>query len=165
MIWAQDRKGALGTGTDMVWRVPADSRFFKETTLGSPVIMGRASWEALGRRALPGRLNIVLSTQPDYSVSGAVLTHSLKEAIEVASADSQLVWIAGGAKVYAEAMSIADELVVTDVDLEVTGHDKLVYAPEIHEQNWEIDGERSDRHWREHSGDARWRVTYYRRRR
>lgn len=164
MIWAQDRNRALGTGTAMAWRVPADSRFFKDTTFGFPVIMGRSSWEALGCKPLPGRLNLVLSRQSDYPVPGGKLAGSLPEAIEVASASSDLVWIAGGAKVYAEAMEFADELVVTDLDLEVSGRDHLVYAPLIDTDLWEVDEQRSDVDWRDRSGDARWRVTYYRRR-
>ncbi len=82
-IWAQDRTGVLGSGSDMLWHVPDDSAFFKRTTMGAPVIMGRASWEALGR-ALPGRTNIVITRNPSYPAPGAVVVHSLDEALEAA---------------------------------------------------------------------------------
>lgn len=168
-IWAQDRQGVLGTGTQMCWHVPADFRHFKNSTLGAPIIMGRSSWEALGA-ALPGRLNIVMTRSRDYQAEGAVVVHSLGEALQVATQQAEadgidVVWITGGAAVYAEAMEIVDELVVSDLDLDVSDRTPadtpLVYAPSIDREIWRVDEERSDTDWRPVSGDARWRVTTY----
>lgn len=180
-IWAQDRTGVLGSGTGMLWRVPADFTHFKSATLGCPVIMGRASWEALGR-ALPGRTNIVITRNPSYPAPGAVVVHSLDEALEAAiralppAEDStsptsttrvHTVWIAGGSRVYAEAMDRVDELVVTDLDLDVAASGDagpLVRAPRIDPARWVADPTRSDTDWRPRSGDSRWRVTTWVRR-
>lgn len=162
MIWAQDRNGLLGTGTGMAWRVPADFAHFKRTTMGSPVIMGRASWEALSDAApLPGRKNIVVTRRAMFHAPGAEVAHSLEEAIMLARWSSHHIWIAGGGEVYAEAMGIADELVVSDLDIEIEHSGRAVYAPTISPSQWQIDPERSDTDWREKSGDARWKVTTY----
>jgi dihydrofolate reductase len=165
MIWAQDANGLLGTGTDMVWNVPDDFQHFKNETMGNPVIMGRGSWEALGCKPLPGRKNIVMTEQPDYVAPGAEVVHSLEEALAIARWSSGKTWIAGGANVYEQAMSIADELVITDLELEAdTGGGPAVYAPKISDKYWRVDESRSDTDWRPKSGDARWRVTTYVRR-
>ena len=155
----------------MVWRVPADFAHFKSHTMGCPVIMGRSSWEALDG-ALPGRDNIVLTRSRTYHAEGAKVVHSLGQALEVASwaaqrDQAQVIWVAGGAQVYAEAMDIVDELVISDLDLDVAaqGHTgPLVHAPAIDPGIWAADPERSDATWRDQSGDARWRVTTYVRR-
>lgn len=163
MIWAQDANGVIGDGKGMVWSVPDDSRYFKDRTSGYAVVMGRGSWDALGRRPLPNRENIVVTRQNEYQAPGAHVAHSLEEGIELGSKFSELVWIAGGSHIYAEGMALADELVVTDLELTVEG-ESLVCAPEISEAEWRIDEERSDADWRPRSGDARWRVTTYVRR-
>lgn len=165
MIWAQDKNGVLGNGIEMLWHVPEDFKHFKAATLGHPVIMGRGSWEALGGKPLPGRLNVVITGQKDYVAEGAKVTHSLQQAVAVAQTSAELVWIVGGARVYADAMGIADELVVTDLDLEVAVAPDLVYAPTIDAESWWADPARSDAQWRPRSGDARWKVTTYLRRR
>ena len=170
-IWAQDRTGVLGSGTGMLWHVPADFAHFKAETLGCPVIMGRASWEALGG-ALPGRTNVVITRDRSYAAPGATVVHSLGEAMEVAtpapcSPGRATVWITGGARVYAEAMDLVDELVVTDLDLDVVAagpSGPVVHAPRIDPSEWVADPARSDAEWRPRSGDARWRVTTWVRR-
>ena len=96
---------------------------------------------------------------------GAKVAHSLQQAVAVAQTSAELVWIVGGARVYADAMGIADELVVTDLDLEVAVAPDLVYAPTIDAESWWADPARSDAQWRPRSGDARWKVTTYLRRR
>lgn len=170
-IWAQDRSGVLGSGTGMLWHVPADFAHFKSATLGCPVVMGRASWEALGQ-ALEGRTNIVITRNRSYQAPGATVVHSLGEAMEVAThspfdCPRPTVWITGGSHVYAEAMDLVDELVVTDLDLDVLeshGEAEVVRAPRIDPAEWVADPARSDTGWRPRSGDAAWRVTTWVRR-
>lgn len=169
-IWAQDRHGVLGTGSGMCWHVPADFKHFKDTTMGAPIIMGRSSWEALGG-ALPGRMNIVMTRSRDYEAAGGVVVYSLGEALEVATQQAtadgvDVVWIVGGGLVYAEAMEIVDELVISHLDIDVreceaTAGKSLVYAPVIDPEIWRVDESRSDSDWRPVSGDARWKVTTY----
>ena len=102
-IWAQDRTRVLGTGSAMLWHVPADFAHFRSATLGCPVIMGRASWEALGG-ALPKRPNIVITSDPDFDAPGARVVTSLEAAVDLGCslADTlaaPTVWITGGGQV------------------------------------------------------------------
>jgi Dihydrofolate reductase len=155
----------------MLWHVPADFAHFRSETLDCPVIMGRASWESLGG-ALPQRPNIVISSNPDYDAPGAQVVTTLEAAVDLGRAlatasGASTVWITGGGRVYAEAMDLVDELVVTDLDLDaVTGgyRGHVVRAPEIDPAVWVEDPARTDADWRPVSGDARWRVTTWVRR-
>ncbi len=167
-IFAQDVNGVIGDGYRMLWRVPGDLAFFKSQTMGCPLIMGRGSFEAMGG-PLPGRTNIVLTTNRDYSADGAHVVHSLEEAFSLAEeaaqgTDTKTIWVIGGAQVFASTMDMVDELYVTDLDLKVTpeADAHLVYAPTIDPHDWEVVS--TDKEWRERSGDAPWRVTVYRRR-
>lgn len=189
-IWGQDIHGVIGDGAAMLWRVPADFAFFKEQTTGCPIIMGRSSFEALGR-PLPNRANIVLTRDVRYSSPGIVVVHSLDEAFAVAEAAAEemgasTVWVTGGGHVYAETMDMVDRLVVTyldiaasapaatdsitsvgtvtTTDLDSPAADNLVFAPVIDPQKWAVVTSESDEDWREHSGDARWMVRVYDRR-
>lgn len=161
MIWAQDKNGVLGANGGMLWRVPADFKHFKEVTWGHPVIMGRASFLALGA-ALPSRRNIVLSRTPGFSAPDVEVADSLESALKLCAGQPE-VWITGGGGVYREAMPLADLLAVTELDLEASlppGAD-VTYAPAIDSRYWRLDASRSDTDWRERSGDAAWRVKYY----
>ena len=166
-IWAQDRGGVLGSGGGMLWHVPGDFAHFKAATMGCPIIMGRRSWEALGR-ALPGRTNIVITRTPGYEAAGAFVVSSIDEALdaareETARTDAPYIWITGGAQLYAETLPLLDEAVVTDLELDVAASApeglSFVYAPPLDPALWRRDEERSDAEWRERSGDARWKVS------
>lgn len=154
-IWAQDRNGVIGSGTGMLWRVPADQAFFKEQTMGQPIIMGRASWEALGG-ALPGRENIIITSKMGYVAPGATVVSSLAQAL--AHVEGEDAWITGGAQVYAQTINLVDRLVVSQLDLEVGPG---VKAPPIDPKLWRLDPAQSDSQWRPQSGDARWRIEVY----
>lgn len=162
MIWAEDKNHVIGSGSDMLWHVPADFAHFKATTMGHPVLMGRASWQALGAKALPGRRNIVITRQKDFQAPNAQVAHSLDQALELCDGES-LVWITGGAQIYRQALPLADFLVVSELDLEVPNDTALVYAPVIDPGDWKLNAAESDTHWRPKSGDARWRVRVYER--
>lgn len=168
-IWAEDRNGIIGTGHSMLWSVPADQQFFKNTTMGAPMVMGRASWEAQGG-ALPGRANIVVTRDQDYKAEGALVVHTLHDAFELAAKEARKVgadhaWITGGGNVYEQTMDRVDELIVSELDFAVpdSGSDR-VRAPNIDAAVWQVDEARSDTEWRPKSGDARWKVTTYVRR-
>lgn len=167
MIWAQDRRGALGSGTGMLWHVPADYGFFKRQTMGHPILMGRNSWESMDCQALPGRRNIVITRSEFYEAPGADVVGSLEEAIALGRVceGGELVWITGGAQIYEIGMDVADFLVVSHLDLDASSdEEQVVYAPTIDGSEWELDGAASDTDWRPVSGDARWRVEVWRRR-
>lgn len=165
-IWAQDRRRVIGSGTGMLWRVPADLAFFKRTTDGAPIVMGRASWEALGG-ALPGRDNIVITGRAGYEAPGATVVTSLDGALaqareSAARLGADTVWITGGARVYAETIDLVDRLVISQLDLEI-GADAgpVVYAPRVDPDRWRLSEALSDPDWRPRSGDARWRVCVF----
>ncbi|MDU0969107.1 MAG: dihydrofolate reductase [Actinomycetaceae bacterium] len=173
LIWAQDRSGGIGTGDSMAWHVPADFTHFRACTTGCPIIMGRRTFDSLGRRCLPGRHSIVLTGDPTLEAPPATIVHSLDQALAACAGETEPAWIIGGAHLYAQALPLASTLVVTTVDL--PGH-LPVRAPEIPQSQWRRvpgDAERTgwrsglvsdpDGTWREKSGDARWRVDVWER--
>lgn len=129
LIWAQARGGVIGRDGVMPWHLPEDLAHFKRTTLSHPVIMGRRTWDSLPPRfrPLPGRVNIVVTRQPDWQATGAQRASSLHEALQWCE-PAERAWIIGGAQIYAQALPLADELVVTEIDAEVEGD---AFAPAI----------------------------------
>jgi len=106
----------------MPWHVPEDLAHFREVTLGSPVLMGRRTWESFPERfrPLPGRRNIVVTRSQEWAADGAERAGSLDEALALAG-DAPSAWIIGGGQLYREAISRADVLEVTELDLDVAG--------------------------------------------
>ncbi len=120
-IVAVSENGVIGKDGKLPWRLPADLQHFKSRTMGRPVVMGRKTWDSIGK-PLPGRVNVVLTRQADWRAEGAVVAHSLDEALalpEVASADE--VMIIGGELLFAEALPRCDELELTRVHTELEG--------------------------------------------
>lgn len=118
LIWAQAPGGVIGRDGGMPWHVPEDLAHFKSVTLGSPVVMGRGTWDSLAPRyrPLPGRLNIVITGQQEWSADGAVVAHSLAEALQAAAAEgTEWVWVIGGGAIFAQAIDSADRLEVTEL--------------------------------------------------
>jgi dihydrofolate reductase len=103
----------IGRGSGLPWRLPVDMKRFQDLTMGRSVIMGRKTFEGIGR-PLPGRKNIVITRQADFRAEGCVTARSLKEAIDACRGEAE-VFIAGGASVYAEAMQMADRIYLTRV--------------------------------------------------
>lgn len=119
LIAAVARNRVIGRQNTLPWRLKGDLQHFKRTTLGSPVIMGRKTWESLGR-PLPGRLNIVISRNPDYAADGATVVDGMAGAMSAAG-DAQKVFLIGGAQLYAQAIDAADRLILTEVQADVEG--------------------------------------------
>ncbi|NRB70996.1 MAG: dihydrofolate reductase [Xanthomonadales bacterium] len=115
LVAAMARNGAIGLEGRMPWHLPAELKHFKKTTLGKPVVMGRKTWESIGR-ALPGRQNLVVSRNKQLQLEGAQLVSSLVEAIE--AAEGTEVMIIGGGELYRQALPLASRLVLTTVELE-----------------------------------------------
>jgi dihydrofolate reductase len=122
LIAAVARNGAIGHNNKLLWRLPEDTRWLREQTTGFPVIMGRRTWDSLPERfrPLPNRTNIVVTRQRDWSAAGAITTHSLAEAI-TAAGDAPRLFVIGGAELYAAALPIADELVLTELGADFEG--------------------------------------------
>ncbi|WP_136052129.1 dihydrofolate reductase [Microbacterium sp. K36] len=119
LIWAEAAGGVIGAEGGMPWYVPEDLAHFKETTQGAPVVMGRKTWDSLPERfrPLPGRDNIVVTRQQDWTAEGARRAATVSEAVR----GREKVWIIGGAEIFRQVIADADRLEVTELDLEVDG--------------------------------------------
>ena len=115
IICAMDEERGIGKDNKLLWHVPQDLKRFKELTLGHPVIMGRKTYESIGR-PLPGRTNIIVTRDVSYQAAGCKIVHSIEEAIILAKTlDQDEIFIIGGAQIYAEAIGKADKLYLTIV--------------------------------------------------
>ena len=161
IIAAIGRNYELGGNNALLWHLPGDMKFFRETTKGATVIMGRLTYESIGR-PLPKRRNIVISGREGFAPEGAEVCPSLESALEAARGDD--VYIIGGASVYKQALPLADELILTEIDAEFSGAD--VFFPKFDKSEWEGEllGENSDgginyRHMRytKRSGAFEWK--------
>lgn len=126
LILARARNGVIGAKGGLPWRLPEDLAFFKRTTMGHPIVMGRKTWESIGR-PLPGRRSIVVTRDPDFTASGAEVVHSLAEAIACCRTADE-IFVIGGAQLYADALPRADRLLLTEIHADFDG-DTLLPAP------------------------------------
>lgn len=133
MIVARSRNHVIGKDNQMPWKISADLQFFKKVTMGYPIIMGRKTWESIGR-PLPGRRNIVVSRNSDYQANGAELVSSLEEALQ-SLREFERVFVIGGQQLFNQAFPLADQLFITEIELEVEG-DTFFEIPDP--QNWQI---------------------------
>lgn len=137
LIVAVARNGVIGRDNTLPWRLPADLKHFKATTLGKPIVMGRKTFESLGK-PLPGRTNIVITRDENFVAEGAVVVHSLDEALQAADAVAQRdgateIMVIGGAEIYRQALPLAQTIHYTRVLLEVDGD---AYFPELDATQW-----------------------------
>jgi dihydrofolate reductase len=133
LIAAVAKNGVIGNAGKIPWHLPDDMRHFRETTLHHSVIMGRKTYESMGR-PLPERNNIVVTRQESYETSGCTVVHTLEDALKAARQEGiDEVFIIGGSELYREAMPIADRLYITSIDEEFEG-DTLF--PEINSFEW-----------------------------
>lgn len=126
MIVARARNGVIGVNGDLPWRLSDDLKFFKETTKGHPIIMGRKTWQSLPRKPLPGRDNLILTRDRDFLAPEARTYSDLTAALESAKSLALAkglneVFIIGGASLYSEGLAFADTLYITEVDVELDG--------------------------------------------
>jgi len=115
LIAAVAGNGVIGKNNKLPWHLPADLQFFKKTTLGHPIIMGRKNFESIGR-ALPGRTNIVLTRNPNFAAEGIIKAGSLKESFDIAQkTGAEECFVIGGAEIYREALPFCQKLYITRV--------------------------------------------------
>ncbi len=119
IIAAMAKNRVLGKAGASPWHIPEDLRRFRELTMGHPVIMGRRTFEQVGR-PLPGRRNIILTRRPDYEAPGCLVLHSVADAL-AACAEAEEVFICGGGELYRQTISLADRIYLTVVDRECAG--------------------------------------------
>lgn len=130
LVAAMAANRAIGLDGRMPWHLPRELKHFKETTMGKPIVMGRKTWESIGR-VLPGRQNLVVTRNRDYSATGCDIAGSLKQAIEMARAEE--VMVIGGGQLYAEALPLADRMVLTLVDCKPQAD---TWFPEWDQKEW-----------------------------
>ena len=133
LIAAVSRNGVIGKDNKMPWHLPADLQFFKATTMGKPIIMGRKTWESLDR-ILPGRRHIVITRNKNYTAEGVEIVHSIKAALDrVSNADEAV--IIGGAHLYKETLPLTERLYLTEIDAEFKGG---TFFPKWNKKEWKI---------------------------
>ena len=132
---ADDR--VIGIDNSLPWKLPSDMKWFRQHTLGKPIVMGRKTFESFGGRTLPDRPNIIITRDTGYQVDGAIVTHSIEEALQAAknaNCDTDEVMIIGGASFYEQMLPKADRLYLTFVHANVKGD---AWFPEYDESNWQ----------------------------
>jgi dihydrofolate reductase len=137
LIVAASTNNVIGKDNQLPWKLPNDMKFFKNTTWGMPVIMGRKTFESLNnKQPLPGRINIVLTKQKNWKAEGAIKTDSIKDALFVAKdAETNEIFFIGGAEIFKEILPKADRIYLTRVHSNLEGD---VYFPAIDEKKWEL---------------------------
>ena len=123
LIVAASRNGVIGAGGKLPWRLPADLKRFKEITLGHPILMGRKTFESIGK-PLPGRANIVITRQKGFQACGATVAHSLEEALQICEGRDE-VFVIGGAEIYKEALPLANRIYLTRIEQDFEGDTTL----------------------------------------
>lgn len=119
LIIAYAKNRTIGRDNTLPWKLPGDLAHFKRTTLGCPIIMGRKTWDSLGR-PLPGRKNIVITRDASRASDGAYFVTSLSDALDLVR-DADQVFVIGGAQIYQQALSLADGVIATEVQAEIEG--------------------------------------------
>jgi dihydrofolate reductase len=131
LVVARSRNGVIGKDNGLPWRLPADLAHFKRLTLGHPIVMGRRTWESIGR-ALPGRRNIVVTRTPGYRAPGAEVVDSLDAAWRASDGAAE-VFVIGGAALYESVLPFADRIFLTEVDADVSGDTRF---PALDPRHW-----------------------------
>lgn len=137
LIAAIAKNGVVGRDNQMPWYLPEDLKHFKELTLGKPIVMGRLTYESIGK-PLPGRTNIVVTRQQKYQPQGVVVANGLDQALELAESAAvsegvDELMVIGGAQIYAEALVQADTLYITEIQQNIDGD---AFFPEVEWGNW-----------------------------
>lgn len=133
-LWAQDENGLIGNKNGLPWKLPADLKYFKETTMGQAIVMGRKTYESIGR-PLPGRTNIILTRDNRFKAEGCLVFHSKDELLEWIEGDGSEVFITGGSEIFKLFLQEADRLYVTKIRASFEGD---TYFPEIDWEQWSL---------------------------
>ncbi len=136
-IAAMSSNRVIGRDGDLPWRQSRDMKFFKATTMGHHIIMGRSNFASMDYRPLKGRVNIVLTRNPFFITSSAFVMYSIEEAIAFAKKEGETeVFIIGGGEIYKQSMHLVDKLYLTEVISEIAGD---TYFPELDTNEWKLD--------------------------
>ena len=133
IIVAMGRNRAIGRDNSLVWHLPADLKHFKETTMGKPLIMGRKTFESVGK-PLPGRTNVVVTRSKEFSAPGCIIADSLEQALSKVDGEPE-IFIAGGGEIYRQAIPLTDKMYITIIDHDF---DADTHFPKFSEKEWKI---------------------------
>ena len=146
LIAAMTDDHVIGIENRLPWHLPADMRWFREQTMGKPIVMGRKTFESFGAKPLPGRTNIIITQDSGYRAEGCIVVHSIQAALEAAGPCEEIM-IIGGASLYAQTLGIADRLYLTFVHARVAGD---AWFPDFNQGEWRevqrIDCEADQKH-------------------
>lgn len=131
LISAVADNGVIGKRNALPWYLPADLKHFKDVTMGKPIIMGRTTYESIGR-PLPGRINIVLSSRTGFTAPGCEVVHTVAEALRAVQGATEVMVIGGGA-IYKEFLPLAEKMYLTEVHREIEGD---IYFPDFNKTEW-----------------------------
>ena len=134
LIVAMDKNNLIGSNNELPWHLPADLAFFKRTTMGKPIVMGRKTFESIGK-PLPGRRNIVVTRDPDFSAAGCDVVNSIDAAIALCRDDEEIMLI-GGASLYQQSLELATTMYITRIDHEFEGD---TWFPEYQKSEWKVE--------------------------
>jgi len=137
IVVAMGEKNEIGSENQLLWHLPKDLKHFKDLTSGHPIIMGRKTYESIGK-ALPNRTNIVVSRKKDWFQEGVLIVGSIKEAVKFAKKIDENIFIIGGGNIYEQTMEIADRLEVTMVKAQINAD---TFFPKINPKFWSKTGE------------------------
>lgn len=148
LIVAASTNNAIGKNNQMLWHLPNDLKFFKNTTWAMPVAMGRKTFESLGSKPLNGRVNIIITKQKNWKANGVVVVNSIEDAVFVAQQnDYKEIMIAGGGEIYKQALDKANRIYLTRVHAEIEGD---TFFPEFNKSKFQLttnrDFEADDKH-------------------
>lgn len=142
LIVATAQNNVIGRNNELPWHLPQDLKYFKSLTLGKPVIMGRKTFESIGK-PLPGRTNIVVTRQKNWNFAGVLVAKSLEEALEIGQQFrneqnklAEEMMVIGGAEIYRHALAVADRVYLTRIDVKVEKGD--AHFPELAEDTWKL---------------------------
>lgn len=150
LIWAMDEDRVIGIDNRLPWKLPADMQWFRKQTMGKPILMGRNTFDSFGAKPLPGRTNIVVTRDAGYRPEGALVVHSIDEALQAAG-DAEELMVIGGASFYEQMLPHADRLYVTYVHDHFAGD---AWFPEFDLSGWQ----EIERH--DHEADEKNRYRY-----
>lgn len=134
-IWAQDLNGLIGKESKLPWHLPNDLAFFKRTTEGHTIVMGRTTFEGMGKRALPNRQTIVLTSDKSYEADNVIVMNSSDEVLAYAEKYDGTTFITGGSKVYQQFLPLCDRLYRTVIESEFEGD---AYFPDLNLMGWSL---------------------------
>lgn len=136
LIVAMDENNLIGSDNGLPWQMPADLAFFKRTTMGKPIVMGRKTFESIGK-PLAGRRNIVVTRDPSFSAEGCDVVNSIEAAIALCQEDEEVMLI-GGASLYQQSFELATDLYITRIHHQFEGD---TWFPEFEKSEWKIENQ------------------------